>query len=93
MLRRVAPRSAPAEAFSAHLAGRPPSRATGVFVGVSQLEYARISLEAGAALNTYYATGAHLSVASGGLAGRQDVFPGLDSVLLCKASLDLALVV
>ena len=30
-----------------------------------QLEYARISLEAGAALNTYYATGAHLSVASG----------------------------
>lgn len=37
-----------------------------MFVGVSQLEYARISLETGAStINTYYATGAHLSVASG----------------------------
>lgn len=45
---------------------REPTRATGVYVGVSQLEYARISLEAGGALNnTYYATGAHLSVTSG----------------------------
>ena len=32
-----------------------------------QLEYARISLEARAALNAYYATGAHLSVAAGRL--------------------------
>lgn len=38
-------------------------------MGVSQLEYARISLEAGAALNTYYATGAHLSVTSGAQLG------------------------
>ena len=39
-----------------------------MYVGVSQLEYARIALESGpAALNTYYATGAHLSVASGEL--------------------------
>ena len=34
-------------------------------MGVSQLEYARLSLEAGAPLNAYYATGAHLSAASG----------------------------
>ena len=58
----------PAEALSSHLAHHEPSRATGVYVGVSQLEYARISLESGpAALNTYYATGAHLSIASGRL--------------------------
>ena len=58
----------PAEALSSHLAHHEPSCATGVYVGVSQLEYARISLESGpASLNTYYATGAHLSVASGRL--------------------------
>lgn len=52
--------------MNGHLAHHHPSRATGVYVGVSQLEYARISLESGGgALNTYYATGAHLSVASG----------------------------
>ena len=55
------------EALAAHTAWREPSRETGVFVGVSQLEYARLTLEAGAGLNTYYATGAHLSVASGEL--------------------------
>lgn len=55
-----------AEALNGHLADCQPTRLTGVYVGVSQLEYARISLEAGGgALNTYYATGAHLSVASG----------------------------
>lgn len=37
----------------------------GIYVGVSQLEYARLSLESGAPLNAYYATGAHLSAASG----------------------------
>ena len=55
----------PAEALAGHLAYREPARVTGVYVGVSQLEYARISLESGGALNTYYATGAHLSVTSG----------------------------
>lgn len=40
-------------------------RETGVFVGVSQLDYARIAYETGSALNTYYATGSHLSVTSG----------------------------
>ena len=55
-----------AEALAGHAMHSRPSRATGIFVGVSQLEYARISLECGeGALNTYYATGAHLSVASG----------------------------
>lgn len=54
-----------AEAYAGHLTYREPTRATGVYVGVSQLEYARISLESGGALNTYYATGAHLSVTSG----------------------------
>lgn len=62
-----------AAALSAHqatpLGAGAPTRETGVYVGVSQLEYARISYEAGSALsNTYYATGAHLSVASGGQA-------------------------
>ena len=41
--------------------------AGGVFVGVSQLEYARICLEAEPGLNAYYATGSHLSVTSGRL--------------------------
>jgi hypothetical protein len=57
------------EALSAHQATglKDAARETGVYVGVSQLEYARISYETGSALNnTYYATGAHLSVASGG---------------------------
>ena len=39
-----------------------------MFVGVSQLEYARICLDAEPGLNAYYATGAHLSVTSGRLA-------------------------
>lgn len=36
-----------------------------MFVGVSQLEYAHITYELGTGLNAFYATGAHLSVASG----------------------------
>ena len=40
----------------------------GVYVGVSQLEYARITYETAANLNAYYATGAHLSVTSGRIA-------------------------
>ena len=40
----------------------------GVYVGVSQLEYARITYETGSNLNAYYATGAHLSVTSGRVA-------------------------
>lgn len=39
--------------------------ATGIYVGVSQLEYARLGLEMDTPLNAYYATGAHLSAASG----------------------------
>lgn len=56
------------EALAAHQAAglQDAARETGVYVGVSQLEYARISYESKSALNTYYATGAHLSVASGG---------------------------
>lgn len=55
------------EALSAHQVAGTTSvgRDTGVYVGVSQLEYARITYGAGSGLNTYYATGAHLSVASG----------------------------
>lgn len=63
------------EALGAQHAYREPIRSTGVFVGVSQLDYARIAYSTGSALNTYYATGAHLSVTSGGwkkgLAGYQ----------------------
>ena len=40
----------------------------GVYVGVSQLEFARITYETGSNLNAYYATGAHLSVTSGRIA-------------------------
>ena len=40
----------------------------GVYVGVSQLEYARITYETGVNLNAYYATGAHLSVTAGRIA-------------------------
>lgn len=55
-----------ADAYAAHRGLAEFSRETSVYVGVSQLEYSRISLETGAAaLNTYYATGAHLSVAPG----------------------------
>ena len=39
-----------------------------MYVGVSQLEYARITYETGSNLNAYYATGAHLSVTSGRIA-------------------------
>ena len=55
------------EALTGHLAGRAAVRETGVYVGVSQLDYARIAYETGSALNTYYATGSHLSVTSGRL--------------------------
>lgn len=54
-------------ALAAHLATHEVSKETGVYVGVSQLDYARIAYETGTALNTYYATGSHLSVASGRL--------------------------
>jgi hypothetical protein len=43
-------------------------RSSGVFVGVSQLEYARITLQQGVSISAFYATGAHLSVTSGRLA-------------------------
>ncbi len=39
----------------------------GVFVGVSQLEYARMTLDQKIDVNAFYATGAHLSVTSGRL--------------------------
>jgi acyl carrier protein len=55
------------EALAGYLAFREPTREAGVFVGVSQLDYARTAYETGSALNTYYATGSHLSVASGRL--------------------------
>jgi len=82
-----APASAPfcSEAYAGHLAFREPTRATGVYVGVSQLEYARISLEAGGALNTYYATGAHLSVTSGERA-RGPVLEALGGMLCLTAT-------
>jgi acyl transferase domain-containing protein len=38
-----------------------------VFIGISQLEYARITLEQNTPVSAYYATGAHLSVAAGRL--------------------------
>lgn len=41
------------------------SSAVGVYVGVSQLEYARITLDQDVPMAAYYATGAHLSVTSG----------------------------
>lgn len=53
------------EAWSVHCKSHEFSRDTGIFVGVSQLDYARIAYETGSALNTYYATGSHLSVTSG----------------------------
>lgn len=43
----------------------PLCRDAGVYVGISQLEYARISLNQQHPVTGYYATGAHLSVASG----------------------------
>ncbi len=52
---------------SSHPALFDPSGA-GVYVGVSQLEYARITLEQKVPLAAYYATGAHLSVTSGRVA-------------------------
>ena len=55
-----------AEALAAHSeCGWSRPKETGVYVGLSQLDYARIAYETGSALNTYYATGAHLSVAAG----------------------------
>jgi acyl transferase domain-containing protein len=36
-----------------------------VYVGISQLEYARITLDQNTPVSAYFATGAHLSVASG----------------------------
>ena len=43
------------------------SRHMGIFVGISQLDYASIVMKCGASSNTYYATGSHLSVAAGRL--------------------------
>ena len=55
-----------AEAWAA-VQGRPGP--AGVYVGTSQLEYARMTCEARMhAASPYYATGAHLSVASGRIA-------------------------
>ena len=48
--------------------GGPNRQQFGLYVGVSQLEYARITYETGSNLNAYYATGAHLSVVSGRIA-------------------------
>jgi acyl transferase domain-containing protein len=42
-------------------------RSAGVFIGLSQLEYARITLDLNTPVSAYYATGAHLSVAAGRL--------------------------
>lgn len=59
-----------------------------MFVGVSQLEYARLTLEQKVDINAYYATGAHLSVSSGrisytfGLRG-----PALTVDTACSSSL------
>jgi acyl transferase domain-containing protein len=39
-----------------------------VYVGISQLEYARLTLDQRTPLSAYYATGAHLSVAAGRVA-------------------------
>ena len=55
------------ESLASHNAIFSASKSTGIFVGVSQLDYARIAYETGSALNTYYATGSHLSVTSGRL--------------------------
>lgn len=63
-------------------------RSTGVFIGISQLEYARLTLEQDAPMSAYYATGAHLSVTAGrisytwGLAG-----PALAVDTACSSSL------
>ena len=56
------------QAYSMAANGIKMGASGGVFVGVSQLEYARICLAADSGLNAYYATGAHLSVTSGRLA-------------------------
>ena len=53
------------ESWTDHSQRNEFTRDTGIFVGVSQLDYARIAYETGSALNTYYATGSHLSVTSG----------------------------
>jgi hypothetical protein len=42
-------------------------RSAGVFIGLSQLEYSRITLDLNTPVSAYYATGAHLSVAAGRL--------------------------
>ena len=55
------------EALVDHNAKFNASKSTGIFVGVSQLEYARIAYETRSTLNAYYATGSHLSVTSGRL--------------------------
>lgn len=48
---------------------RPPllCRSAGVYIGISQLEYNRITLEQNTPVSAYFATGAHLSVAAGRL--------------------------
>ncbi|KAF6259570.1 thiolase-like protein [Scenedesmus sp. NREL 46B-D3] len=60
----------PTRALAAHSAPDttrllPPCRSAGVYVGISQLEYARITLHQAIPVSAYFATGAHLSVASG----------------------------
>ncbi|PNH02167.1 Erythronolide synthase, modules 3 and 4, partial [Tetrabaena socialis] len=56
-----------AAAAAASLTTAATTAPTGVFVGVSQLEYARLTLEQQIDINAFYATGAHLSVTSGRL--------------------------
>ena len=57
--------------FSEALCGQAQSQGNrdsmGIFVGVSQLDYASIVLSTGSASNSYYATGSHLSVTAGRL--------------------------
>lgn len=57
----------------------------GVYVGVSQLEYARICLEQNVPLTAYYATGAHLSVTSGRLSYTFGMRGALRATALCAA--------
>ncbi|GAX72979.1 hypothetical protein CEUSTIGMA_g431.t1, partial [Chlamydomonas eustigma] len=54
-------------ATSTAFAPQSSSPIVGVYVGVSQLEYARMILDQRVPVNAYYATGAHLSVTSGRL--------------------------
>eukprot|EP00883_Tetradesmus_obliquus_P011533 jgi/Sobl393_1/4315/SZX67650.1 len=57
-----------ADVHAATAAAGLASRSAGVYVGISQLEYARITLDQNIPVSAYFATGAHLSVASGRIA-------------------------